>query len=708
MKDKQSLLIVLVAVAGVVAFCWPMVSVPQGIASGDGFRDNDWLNCRSFDLMSRQALLEHGQFPLRSHLVGGGFPTIAHPSDGSWAPTLLAVLLLGDVLGVKVNILLALLLGCWGAFGLARRFLGLSPGASLFAALLLGFSGWLPSMLLVGFYHQLFYLAAPGILLLLLTSEGRPHRLLLAGLLCALVLQQGGGALPAQLFFLALALWLMAAEDAAPNEPLWKRQGPPLLLLAALLPPLALARQHQSVIPLLVGWGVAAGLIIWSSRLRRFVRALLPWALRLGLVVVVASGLGAARLVGLHYLSAHGVRYQHADVCKDKARDQVHECFYKSAPDFLQGLVQRAPSQGHYRTHGGRRIEPLDYEYGWLGLTAPPLLLALLGLVFSRQRTAVLAALAAIFTAICFGWELPLNFHALLTTGLPGLHLLGQPLKYFNFFILLPLVLLAASGLQGALSRVAPAWARRAAWAAAFALLLWPFLQNRAALGELFRVPISSKARAPFEQVMQVASPRWLSLPPQELRRLSEEGGEAPLMVRETDRPLAATEYFNVLRGVGTIDWYGTLLLPERAVPRHYLLLDGQRLDNPRHRGEAWTRSGRGRVLSVDIRPNTIEVEVELAGPDTVVINQSFLEGFSSSAGAVTMVPAPGQGRGDPHGLLGVRLETPGRHKIMLRYAPAFLLMGLGLSGAALLAWVAAFGWLCWPRRTAAEGEAHE
>ena len=699
MKGRQRLVIAALVVAAMAAFCWPMKAVPQGITSGDGFRDNDWLNCRSFDLMTRQALLTHGQFPLRSHLVGGGFPTIAHPSDGSWAPTILAVLLLGDVLGVKVNILLALLLGCWGVFGLARRFLGLSVLSSLFAALLLGFSGWLPSMLLVGFYHQIFYLAAPGIMLLLVTSKGRPDRLLLAGLLCAAVLQQGSSAFPAQLFFLALAVYFIAAEEAPPSIPWWQRLGLPLLLLLLLLPPLALSRQLHSVIPLLLGWGAAALLVACSGHLRNFIRALWPWALRLGLVLVVASSLGTARLVGLFYLDAHGVRYQHTDVCKDQERDQVHECFYKSGPDFIRGLMQRAPSRTEYRIHSGRRIEPRSYEYSWLGLTLPPVILALAGLILARRRRAVLAALAAIFTAICFGWELPLDAHFLLTSGLPGLHLVGQPLKYFNFFILLPLVLLAAGGLNSLVDKLGSPWARRAAWIGAFALLSWPFMQNRTALGELFRLPVRPPARQSFHQVLQVGSPGWLSLPMDELRRRLDKGQEGPLMVRETDRPLVAMEYYNALREVGTIDWYGTLLLPERAVPRHYLLLDGRPVKNPRYRGEAWLQSGAGRIVSVTIRPNTIDLEVETTRPDVVVINQSYLDGFNSPDGAITRVPAPGQGASDPYGLLGVRLERPGRQTVHVEFRPTSLILGLTSSALSMLAWLVAFGWLNWRRR---------
>ena len=87
---RERLNVVLVLAAMTVLFVLPALAVPGGIASGDPFRDNDWLNCRVFDRIARQSLLEDGQFPLRTHLLGGGFPIVAHPSDGSWAPTRLA------------------------------------------------------------------------------------------------------------------------------------------------------------------------------------------------------------------------------------------------------------------------------------------------------------------------------------------------------------------------------------------------------------------------------------------------------------------------------------------------------------------------------------------------------------------------------------------------------------------------------------------
>ena len=136
-----------------VAFGLSMFAVPGGIAGHDEFRNNDWLNCRSFDAFTRHAILEDGQFPLRSHLFGGGFPVIAHPSDGSWAPTIIPTLLFGDVVGVKLVILAFILLGAWGVRGLARDWLGLQEPAALWAAGLFAVSGWALSMILVGFYN---------------------------------------------------------------------------------------------------------------------------------------------------------------------------------------------------------------------------------------------------------------------------------------------------------------------------------------------------------------------------------------------------------------------------------------------------------------------------------------------------------------------------------------------------------------------------
>ena len=684
----------LVAIAVVVlAFCAPMFSVPEGIASGDPFRDNDWLNCRSFDLLSRVALLEHGQFPLRSAQVGGGFPTIAHPSDGSTAPTLVAVLLFGDVLGVKINLLIGLMLGSLGVLRLARGWLGLSSAASLFCALLFAVSGWLPSILLVGDYQKAMYLAAPWALLFLLEARRRPDSGLLAALPLALVLQQGGFAFPAVVFFLAVST-LFAATDEEDGTGGVRRFLEMAVLGVLLVAPLGgLWDEEPSVLPLVVGWGAAGVWATRSTRGRALVRCARPWLLQLGVALLVACSLGATRIVGLAYLGQHGGSYSHGPeqievplLAAEAPGDVVEgldgpgpDEFYGSPAQVLRGLAGRVPA--------GRVGEPVDRgnpnrteaEHGWMGLSWVILPLALLGVALPGRRRLWLTASTLLVVGLCLGPGLPVDLHQLLTGGLPFLRSVGQPLKYFGFFLLLTTVLLAGAGLDRVLARTPVDWVP---WvrAGAFLLLLVPFLQNRAVWSELFAEPVSVEVAEEFGQGLQVTDSASTELPLAALRRRSDALG-----LREYARPAAATEYPAILAGVGVIDWYGTVVLPEHAIPNWFVLGDGTRVPNPNDRGDAWVPGGLGTVESVRMRPNTIEVSVTTTGPATVVVNQSWLRGFVAEQAVEAVGPD-----GEPQpggGLLGVRVPTAGHHALTLRYRPTWLLAGLGWSALSLLAW---------------------
>ena len=681
-----------ILVVATLFFLWPMFRVPEGIASGDAFRDNDWLNCRSFDLLSRQSILEHGQFPLRSHLIGGGFPVTAHPSDGSWAPTILAVLLLGDVLGVKVNLVLFFLAATFGVYALGRGWLGLRRPAAVLAALAFTFSAWTPSMMLVGFYHQIFFLLVPLILYCVLLARGRLDRLLWAGLLLCFVLQQGGHAFAAMAYFLGITVWLLATQESAAEGPAWRRWGPPLLVLAVCTTSLAVAKGLRFP-P--YEWGArsyifpaaaltATGAWTWfSPRLRNFWRHLLPWAGRLSLVLGTALLLGAARMVGLLYLTKDGkytpglsrMRYWFFTNIQDEA---WIERFYEGPGDLLRGLLERVPQSMSYGEFHGRPGANIDYEYAFLGLTILPLLLALAGMVLGRKqpRVLLLTASGLVFTLICLGWFVPPDFHFLLTWGIPWAGDVSQPIKYYNFFILLPLVLLAGVGADRLVKVPAPGRVRAAVVWIMPALLLLPLIQNQPILGELFKLPQPAPAQEKaFYQVAMVARPSQASLSWAEIRQQNTAD-----RLRDYRRPRLASEYYNIRRGVGTVDWYGTVTIPEQTIPGRYITPEGKVLRNSRYVGEAWTQTGSGEILSLTVKPNTVEVEVALEGPDTVVLNQSFLRGFITSAGEIR----------DHQGLLAVHLQSAGRHRIRLAYRPPHFLAGLAVSGLAFLGWIAA------------------
>lgn len=684
--------------AAIVAFAAWMFVHPFGIGSDDPYRDNDWFSDRTFDVLARDALLQHHQLPLRSHLLGGGYPTIGHPFDGSWAPTLLPVLLFGDVIGVKINLLLLLLLGSWGMWGLARGWLGVGPPAAALAALGFAFSGWLPSTMLVGFYPQCLYLVTPAILRLLwVDAEEHPHRsVLLAGGALFLVLQQAGNATLAIAWFVGVATWLkVAAEDHPGLAPV------AALLLLPVAAPLAFAREMDAWWPVAVGWLVVAALVGGVPRLRRLMRAFGPHLVRGLAVGVIAATLGIGKIVAVddllhrgeyvHELSwgyemwfpklPHGepdgrvVRWPRFDADNPPPPYRDPD-FFMGPGELLTGLAGRVPSVGEYSPYpppgdaGEMEARPLgvaEREYIWIGLTAPLLLLALVGLVAGRRRAA-LGVLGLLVAGICLGPHGPPDLHFLLVRGLPGFDRIVQPLKYFDFFFVPVLVLLAAGALDRLLgSRV------RWAWGALPVLLAWPFVQNGAMFAERFEhpVPRASDVAGP---IVHVGHPSWVGQGTEEIDRMGREWA-----IRELARPPGTREYEAARAGFGVIDWYGTVELPERAIPQTWVTPSGQRIRNDAYPGaEAWL-DGQGSVEAIDIGPTRIRVTVRSDGPTRLVINQNALPEFVSlGAGELS----------EQDGRLAVELSGGGAQRVHLAWRPKKILLGLGGSALAFGAWL--------------------
>lgn len=674
--------------AATLAFCGWMLLHPLGIASDDPYRDNDWFTDRVFDVLARDALLHHGQLPLRSHLVGGGFPTLGHPFDGAFSPTLLPTLLFGDVIGVKVVLASLMLIGVWGVWGLARRELGLGETASAFAALAFAFAGWLPSMLLVGFYPQCFYLLAPAILRLLLRGDRRG--VLLGGALFFLPLTQAGNAALAIGWGVGVSALLIAATRVRY-----------LAMAVATLLELGLG------LALFAETGHPAWFLLWSGLVhlttedgRAFVRAARPVVVRGLALVLVAAALGGFKIVAVtdlldrgtyqHELSwgyefwfpklPHGepdgrlVRWPPGFTDEDPAPPHRDPDFYMGAGELLEGLVNRVPADGEYEPFPPPNAGPMEErplgqaerEYLWVGLTWPVLILAVIGVLLGRRRALVPATLAFLVAGICLGPHLLPDLHFLLIRGLPGFDRIAQPLKYFNFFLVPCAALLA--GL--AVDRLARRWPKPAL--GAFALLLWPFLQNGPALAERFEHPVDPGPRQDFHQVAHVGHPDWVPWGPEEIDRAGRDW-----MLRELARPEEAREHFNARRGLGVVDWYGTLTLAEAAVPKRYITPSGAWFDNPRYPGaEAWL-GGTGTVSDVDIGPTRMRARVQAPGPTRLFFNQNHDDAFTVTGGTLA----------EERGLLAV--DVDGDADVVVRYRPRKACAGLLFS---LLAW-GLWGW---------------
>lgn len=669
----------LVVAVAVLAFCVPMVLRPDGFLSGDAYRDNDWLTDRLFDLLARTALLEHGTFPLRSPLIGGGYPTLGHPFDGSWAPTLLPILALGPVWGVKVNLLLATLLGAWGVGRLSRDLLGLSPPLAAFAALAYAWSGWLPGMMLVGFYSQFLAYLVPGVLALSLAPR-RGSDPILAGFLLFLILQQGGNGFVAALGFVGVATLVVGSPD---------RRSALLTLGGVVLVTAGLALGRRYALPWLpvVGLALGAGALL-GPWLREGRRALRPRLLTLAGVLLVTGTLGIGKVAALLPVLDRGAYAHEGNVPPSSwplgdgpgAELNPHERdehFYNGPRELFEGLVGRTPRDGLYQevSHAPAPqvpVEPRDRtfatrEYQWLGLTPGLLLLALVGALRPRGwRFAVLAGSVAL---LVLGPHAPGDLYLLVASGLPGFDGIRQPTKYYNVYLLLslaPLVGLGAEAVGSRLGRWAPALGL---------LLLWPLAQNAPIWTDRFAEPLPDWACDNCVAVKQVGHADWVPWGDAEIERWGRR-----LYLREQRRPPNAREYDNAARGVRTIDWYGTLSLPEPTIPSHYVTPSGAVLPNPRWRGDAWVL-GDGEVLEVALGVNDVRVLAHLEAPGRLVVNQAWLDGFESSH--------PG---GAPEaGLLAADLPA-GLHEVTFRYRPMGTLLGLAASGGFALLWLGV-GW---------------
>jgi hypothetical protein len=149
--------------AAVLIYASPIFS-PWNAQLGDNpDKANDWLKIASFEHFARQSLM-HGRVALWSPYFGGGYPLIAHPEDGSLSPLTLPSYVFGEVVGMKIQLVVALFLGALGVYLTARRLLALGPEGAMTAALGLLFAGWMAWRVNYGwpmhFGYYLFPLAA--------------------------------------------------------------------------------------------------------------------------------------------------------------------------------------------------------------------------------------------------------------------------------------------------------------------------------------------------------------------------------------------------------------------------------------------------------------------------------------------------------------------------------------------------------------------
>ncbi len=154
---------------------------------------------------------------------------------------------------------------------------------------------------------------------------------------------------------------------------------------------------------------------------------------------------------------------------------------------------------------------------------------------------------------------------------------------------------------------------------------------------------------------------------------------------RNRKEPPRSVTYYNLLRNIGTIDWYTGIPVDENAIPRYFVDKENNYIPNPEYRGEAFFLE-EGNAAEVEFQPNSIVAQVHVETPGTLVVNQNYHRDWHTDGGELF----------DRDGLLAIRIHEAGSYTILMRYVPRSFYTGLAISTLSL----AFLAFICWAYRT--------
>lgn len=547
----------------------------------------DWAEVYFHHASARDAVRNQGELPWFSPYVNGGYPLAAYPQNPALSPFLPLTLLFGPTFGPRVTTALVYLLGVLGMALFCRRVLLLPPWPAAFAAGLLACSGWLAARVAGGNFSQVFYFLFPLAAWLLFGCLRRPWLLLPLALTCYAWLAEAKYAYPICLVFLGLS--------------------------ALALGELSLRERKK-----LVGCLLAAT----------------AFSALLGTVKIALM---------LDLLSRIPPSADYLDMKKALAA---------AGPSLLDYLYLFVFKMGNVKLLSAAQLDRLSAEpmllgNGYLGYGLAPLAFFLAALALRPRKSWGLALVFGLGFAMSAAPILPID-PFLPLSRLPVFRSMGDPGKYFNFFMLFSVC--AASGI--------------------FAGLCAEKIRGPAprTLAALLFASVAALALFANSRSLYYAFPARLAPVP---------AGQGFFQV------LYGHPFDSYRQGAGVVNWYSRLILPTRARPRYPSL--AERKPNPLYRGEAYQLNS-GAPLFPRFFYNRIELGGICLGPDLsmdlgrcrnpgrIVVNQNWLPGFSAQ-----------NGRAEPWvGLLSV-LPEPGAGKVTLRYRPPGLALYAAVSVLSLL-----------------------
>ncbi|HIB90595.1 TPA: hypothetical protein EYN09_16360 [Candidatus Poribacteria bacterium] len=558
--------------------------------------DVDFFQYASRHEAIRKSLIEYHTFPMRSHWLGGGFPTLGDPEDPTLNPLVLITILFNPITGLKLIVFFALLIGGLATYALARYILGYTQWGSLFSALIFSLSLFVPLRVQDGNPNEVY-------------ATFLPLCLLLIGLACR------GYKLP--ILVLPVVFYTMLSDGKLNCFMGMFYIG--VICLLNLIPGFRIFAKNKSVD-------------------RIYVQPLKVFLLVIGITFLV----GMVRILpAVEHINAKG------------GLGNIDLLFYDETYSFSGYEFERLWQE----TVGWKGRQGL-VTIGWL----PVLLFVITIFVFWRK------SLPWGIVLILFGWLALANNISIdlfeILWHLPIFNAVRQPIKYFSFQIVFTIAI-ASGQCFVLLKRLHPQWLEH---------LISVILIM---LGIGFLYPRITKIQSETYNFVhpQLTQPKtgFFNVKGWDLKRNRKE-------------PSLAITYFNLLRNIGTIDWYTGIPLEENAVPKYFVDIDNNYLPNPEYRGEAFLLKSGNNVRS-KFRPNLISVEVNLQKPDILIINQNYHPDWHTDHGELF----------NKNGLIALRLDQTDAYQIHLRYYSRSFYLGLAITVVSMVT----LGWVCWAYRTA-------
>jgi hypothetical protein len=173
----------------------------------------DWDYFSFANAVQSDTIYRYNQFPFWNPYATGGRPLLANPQAAVLSPNFIITLILGCVIGLKIQVFLMIFAGMIGMF-LLSKYYKINPIAGILSASIFGMSGFFSLRIYAGHFNFLLFNLVPFILLFFLKSFENKKYIALSALALAWIILDIGlvHAIPAVLIFFSFYALLLSIQ----------------------------------------------------------------------------------------------------------------------------------------------------------------------------------------------------------------------------------------------------------------------------------------------------------------------------------------------------------------------------------------------------------------------------------------------------------------------------------------------------------------